>query len=136
MSHDGTRVIPIGSDVDIILVRREARAVAEGLGFGVTDLTRVVTVASELARNVFLYAGTGTATVRPVTAGLKSGIELVFADEGPGIADVERAMQPGYSTSRGLGLGLTGARRLMDEMEIVTAPGQGTTVTVRRWVRP
>lgn len=94
----------------------------------------IVTAASELARNVFLYAGAGMLRWRALNADGNSGIELVFADSGPGIADVEQALVPGYSTGRGLGMGLPGAKRLMDEMELQTALGQGTTVTVRKWL--
>lgn len=127
--------VPIRSEDDIIAARRVVRDLAIRLSFGVTDVTRVVTAASELARNVFLYAGEGVmkwSTFERVDA---LGLELIFEDHGPGIPDVELAMKPGYGTSRGLGLGLPGVKRLTDQMEIRSVVGKGTTVTVRKWLR-
>ncbi len=123
----------IGTESDIVSARRIVRDAATRLGFGLTDVTRIVTAASELARNVFLYAKTGDMTCRSLGSGETVGIELVFEDGGPGIADVALALSDGYSTSGGLGLGLPGARRLMDEMSIEPAAGKGTRVTVRKW---
>lgn len=125
--------VPIRSEVDIVTARKAVREVAVGLGFGVTDVTRIVTAASELARNSFLYAGAGVMRWRTLDKAGKSAIELVFEDFGPGIPDVEQAMQEGYTSSGGLGMGLPGTKRLMDEMEICSEPGKGTTVTVRKW---
>jgi serine/threonine-protein kinase RsbT len=118
-----------------VSARRAVREAATQLGFGVTDVTRIVTAASELARNVFKYAGQGVMRWRPLEEGRQRGIELRFEDHGPGIEDVGRALEEGYSTGGGLGMGLPGARRLMDEMEIHSAVGQGTTVTLRKWRR-
>nr|WP_246345350.1 ATP-binding protein [Conexibacter arvalis] len=101
---------------------------------GTTDLTLVATAISEIARNITAYAGSGEIVVRPVELNGAHGLEVVARDAGPGIADVERALQDGYTTGGGLGLGLPGARRLMDEFEIVSQPGVGTTVTMTKWV--
>lgn len=125
----------IQEESDIIVVRKAVREAAEKLEFRLTDVTRIVTVASELARNVFLYAGCGVMKWCALLAGNIVGIELTFEDQGPGIADLELVMQEGYSTSRGLGLGLSGSQRLMDEMEIKSQVGEGTIVVVRKWRR-
>lgn len=130
----GTEVA-ITCEGDIVTARKVVREAATALGFGVTDVTRIVTAASELARNVFRYAGSGTMRCRGLDDPENIGLELVFADQGPGIANVEQAMEPGFSTSGGLGLGLPGAKRLMDELHILTEAGKGTTVTVRKWRR-
>lgn len=127
--------VPIKSENDIIVARRAVRDLAAGLSFGVTDVTRIVTAASELARNVFLYAGAGVMWWSTFDRNGSVGLELTFEDKGPGIPDIELAMKPGYGTSRGLGLGLPGAKRLMDEMVIHSEAGKGTSVTVRKWLR-
>ena len=125
----------IDSEGDIVAVRKAVREAAGALGFGVTDVTRIVTASSELARNVFHYAGSGVVYCRHLSDARGSAIELVFADEGPGISDVGAAMEMGFTTRGGLGLGLPGAKRLMDEMEIESQLGRGTTVIVRKWRR-
>lgn len=127
--------VAIASEVDIVSARKAVREAAVKLGFGVTDVTRIVTAASELARNTFLYAGTGRMRWRRLSTSGKSAIELVFEDNGPGIADIASVMQDGYTSGGGLGMGLPGTKRLMDEMEISSEPGKGTTVTVRKWRR-
>jgi serine/threonine-protein kinase RsbT len=127
--------LSIQTEGDIVSARRTVREAATRLGFGATDVTRIVTAASELARNVFKYAGEGVMRWRWLEDGGRCGIELQFEDHGPGIEDVDRAMEEGYSTGGGLGMGLPGARRLMDEMEIQSTVGLGTTVTVRKWGR-
>jgi len=127
--------VSIRSESDIVQARKLVRSVAAEAGLGVTDVTRVVTAASELTRNIFHYAGEGTMTWRTLNTGARSGIELVFEDRGPGISNIDQAMERGYSTRGGLGLGLPGAKRLMDEMEIKSAPGQGTKIVVRKWLR-
>lgn len=127
--------VAIASEVDIVSARKAVRDAAVELGFGVTDVTRIVTAASELARNTFLYAGSGRMLWRRLTNGGKSAIELVFKDSGPGISDITSVMREGYTSSGGLGMGLPGTKRLMDEMEISSEPGKGTTVTVRKWRR-
>ena len=127
--------IQIRSESDIVLVRRAVRDLAVHGGFGNTDVTRIVTASSELARNLFKYAGQGVMHWRWIESADRKGLELEFVDSGPGIADVSVVMEAGYSSSGGLGMGLPGAKRLMDEMEIKSAPGKGTTVTVRKWQR-
>ena len=127
--------IPITSEGDIVTARKSVRDATTRLGFGVTDVTRIVTTTSELARNVFLYAGAGALHWRRVEEAGKAGIELTFEDSGPGIPNVEQAMEAGWSSGRSLGMGLPGAKRLMDEMEIHSEVGKGTTVTVRKWLR-
>ena len=135
MSQEQAGVVHIQNESDIIAVRKVARLTATALGFGLTDVTRIVTATSELARNVFCYAGSGLMRWRRIEAGDKVGIELIFEDRGPGIPDIGQAMQEGYTSGGGLGLGLPGAKRLMDEMELQSMVGQGTTVTVRKWRR-
>lgn len=125
--------IPIETEGDIVVARRTVRELASRLGFGATDVTRIVTAASELARNVFQYAGKGKMQWRSIDTNSPPGLELDFVDQGPGIADLNLALQEGYSTGEGLGLGLPGAKRLMDEMEVQSTPGQGTKVTVKKW---
>lgn len=127
--------LDIRQQADIVTARQEGRRLAQELGFGLADQTRIATAISELTRNVIQYADRGTVTLKAIRADRKDGLEVVVADEGPGIEDVERVMQQGYSTSGGLGVGLPGARRLMHEFEIVSWPGRGTTVTIRMWLR-
>ena len=122
----------------MIMVRQRARALAGDLGFGAVDQSRIATAVSELARNVLRYAedGRGEVLIREIAAASGArGIEIVVSDTGPGIADIELVMRAGYTSGRGLGMGLPGTRRLMDEMEIDSAPGRGTVVTVRKWRR-
>lgn len=135
MSNDHMGSVSIVSESDIVQARKIVRTLTADVGFGITDVTRIVTAASELARNIFHYAGGGTMTLRTVNANGNGGIELVFEDEGPGIADIDKAMEPGFSTRGGLGMGLPGTKRLMDEMEIQTEVGKGTRITVRKWLR-
>ncbi len=123
----------IGAETDIVLSRRTVRDAATQAGFSPTDVTRIVTAASELARNVFKYAGEGVMRWRSLEAGGRVGIEVQFVDHGPGIADIQRAMEQGYSTGGGLGVGLPGAKRLVDEMEVESEVGGGTTVTLKKW---
>ncbi len=125
--------VALKTETDIVAVRKSVRETATSLGFGITDVTRIITAASELARNVFLYAGSGVVRCRVLNSSDKVGIELIVEDHGPGIADIDQAMQPGYTTGRGLGYGLPGAKRLMDEMEIESEVGKGTKVTVKKW---
>lgn len=127
--------VPVGADVDIVTARQKGRELAAQCGLSSTDLAVVATAISELARNIVRYAVRGEILLRRVDNGTKRGIEVVATDDGPGISDVPLAMQDGYSTSGGLGLGLPGVRRLMDEFDIVSKPGKGTTVTVRKWRR-
>ena len=124
----------ITSENDIVMARKVVRDAATALGFGLTDVTRIVTAASELTRNIYHYAKSGVVRWR-VLSGTDTGLELTFEDQGPGIPDVERAMEPGFTTGNGLGLGLPGSRRLMDELTIESTVGKGTTVVVRKWLR-
>lgn len=128
--EEGT--LRIESEHEIVTVRTTIRETASELGFGLTDTTRIVTSVSELARNIYLYAGSGSVTWSVVTDGGDESFEVVFADDGPGIEDVDRALQDGYSTSDGMGRGLSGTRELMDEFEIESEADAGTTVTIRK----
>jgi serine/threonine-protein kinase RsbT len=118
---------------DVVLVRQVVRAWAVELGFSLVDQTKVVTAASELARNTVTYGGGGTVTLEALAHGVRRGLRLTFEDEGPGIKDIEQAMKDGFTTGTGLGLGLSGAKRLSSEFDIVSTLGQGTRVTITRW---
>jgi serine/threonine-protein kinase RsbT len=125
--------IPIASDLDIIRARQTGRTEASKLGFSSTDLTLIATAISELARNIVMYAKKGEIIVQLVRSSERQGIMVIARDKGPGIPDVRQTLQDGYSTSRSLGLGLPGVRRLMDEFEIESEVGQGTVVTIKKW---
>lgn len=127
--------VGIKGSEDVVLARQIAREMAKELGFGLADQTRITTAVSELSRNIYLYAGTGRVVVKALSESAKKGIQIIAEDKGPGIPDIEMAMQDGYSTSKGLGQGLPGTRRLMDEFEIKSEVGKGTTVTIRKWLR-
>jgi serine/threonine-protein kinase RsbT len=129
------RTVPIRSDLDIVTARVEGRELAKELGFGVIDQARIATAISELTRNIVQYAGEGQAVMHRVEGRGRVGIEIICQDRGPGIPDVELAMQDGFSTSASLGMGMPGAKRLMDEFEIESEVGMGTTVIIRRWQR-
>lgn len=134
----GTVSIPILEEDDIIVARQGARELAKTLGFRAIDQSRITTAVSELARNVVRYAtdGRGEVLLRSLAGpGGAAGIEIVVHDEGPGIPDIDLALSEGYTSGRGLGMGLPGTRRLMDEMTIESVVGQGTTVTIRKWRR-
>jgi serine/threonine-protein kinase RsbT len=125
--------VAIRSDQDIVSARQKGRALAVELGFSAGDATLVATAISELARNIVSYARRGEITLRAVQSANRDGIMVVASDDGPGIPDVAQALRDGFSTSGSLGLGLPGVRRLMDEFEIVSKSGRGTTVTVKKW---
>jgi serine/threonine-protein kinase RsbT len=127
--------VAIRTDADVVTARQEARTMGAALGFSSTDLTLLATAISEVARNITTYAGEGHVLLRVVRDGGRAGIEVVASDAGPGIADVELAMQDGYTTGNGLGLGLPGTRRLVDEFELDTAPGAGTRIRLVKWTR-
>ena len=135
MINEALMEVAINAEADIVVVRRVTREAAQHAGFGPTDVTRLVTAASDMARNIFKYAGKGKMRYRPIAEGSRVGLELEFADRGPGIADVSLAMQEGYTTSGGLGMGLPGAKRLVDEFQINSVVGRGTTITLKKWVR-
>ncbi|WP_352430046.1 anti-sigma regulatory factor [Pyrinomonas sp.] len=127
--------ILLETEQDIVIARSEVRSMAAAMGFRLADQTRLATVASELARNVVKYAGRGRLIAQPLfDADGRSGLRLIFEDQGPGIADIEAAMRDGYSTGGGLGKGLPGSRRLVDEFRIESHVGRGTRVTVIRWL--
>lgn len=117
----------------VVLVRQAVRQKAVELGFNLVDQTKLVTAASELARNTLQYGGGGTLRLESLVDGIRRGLRLTFADEGPGIADIEQAMRDGFSTAGGLGLGLSGARRLSNEFHIDSRPGEGTRISITRW---
>ncbi|MFG3721321.1 anti-sigma regulatory factor [Streptomyces massasporeus] len=119
----------IASDVDLAWVRQQVRQTAADLGFGLVQQTKLVTAASELARNTLIHGGGGHIEMTP----LQHGLRLTFTDSGPGIRDIEQAMTDGFTTGNGLGLGLSGARRLVQEFSIDSRPGQGTTITITAW---
>ena len=125
--------LPVQSSEDIVWVRQAVRAWAVELGFGLVDQTKLVTAASELARNTVDYGGGGSVQLEALNEGVHRGLRLTFEDHGPGIADVELALQDGYTTGSGLGLGLGGTRRLVNEFEIESRPGEGTRVCITRW---
>jgi serine/threonine-protein kinase RsbT len=127
--------VTVASDTDIVTARQRGRALATQLGFTSGDATIVATAISELARNIVLYAKRGEVVVVPVEVRDNRGLIITARDEGEGIADIRQAMQDGYSTSGRLGLGLPGVKRLMDEFEIISEVGKGTTVTVKKWMR-
>ena len=127
--------IPINHEADIVAARQQGRALAAQVGFSGSDLTVIATAISEIVRNIVVYAKSGEVQMCAIEAGNRRGILIVAQDWGPGIADVSRAMTDGYSTGVSLGLGLPGARRLMDEFEIVSTVGQGTTVTMKKWMQ-
>jgi serine/threonine-protein kinase RsbT len=127
--------VQVTSDNDLVTARRKGRVMAEQLGFSSSEATLVATTISELARNIVTYAGNGEIFLSLVNDADRQGIAIIARDKGPGIADIRLAIQEGYSTSGGLGLGLPGVRRIMDEFEIVSEPGSGTTITVTKWKR-
>jgi serine/threonine-protein kinase RsbT len=125
--------VAINSDQDIVSARQKGRGMANELGFSSGDATLIATAISELARNIVSYARKGQITLKVVNGLNRQGISVIASDDGPGITDIRQALRDGYSTSGSLGLGLPGVRRLMDEFEISSQPGQGTTVTVKKW---
>ncbi|MFG1922875.1 anti-sigma regulatory factor [Cryptosporangium sp. NPDC048952] len=127
--------LPIASDEDVVRVRQLVRSVAVAAKLSLIDQTKLVTAASELARNTLLYGGGGSAEVTAVRNGLKRGVRVVFSDDGPGIADIDLAMTDGWTSGGGLGLGLSGSRRLVDEFDLDTEVGRGTRITVAKWSR-
>ncbi len=124
---------PIQTSEDVVAVRQMVRQRAVELGFNLVDQTKIVTAASELARNTLQYGGGGTLRIEELKEGTRRGLRLVFEDEGPGITNLELAMKDGYTTGNGLGLGLSGAKRLSNEFAIQSEPGKGTRVTIVRW---
>ena len=132
---ENRKCVPVASDDDLVAARREGRILAEQLGFSTSEATLVATAISELARNIVSYARRGEIQVSLVHNGNKRGINIVARDEGPGILDINLAMREGYSTSGGFGIGLPGVRRIMDEFDIASDVGRGTTITITKWKR-
>lgn len=125
--------LPIRSSGDVVLVRQEVRAWCLDLNFTLVDQTKMVTAASELARNTLDYGGGGVVRLELVQQGLRRGLRLTFEDQGPGIANIELALSDGYTTGNGLGMGLGGTRRLVNDFEIASEPGKGTRIAITRW---
>lgn len=133
MSGSRGDTLPIAKSDDVVRVRQEVRARAIEAGLGLVDQTKIVTAASELARNTLDYGGGGSVRVETLAEGSRRGVRLTFEDSGPGIADIEQALTDGFTTGGGLGLGLSGARRLSNEFSIHSTVGAGTRVTIARW---
>ena len=133
MAEQGDEVLMIRTSEDIVRIRQAVRSWAIRQGFTLVDQTKIVTAASELARNTIDYGGGGEVRLQALKEGFRYGLRLTFIDQGPGIPDIELALQDGYTTGSGLGLGLGGARRLVNEFEIVSRPGEGTRVMIARW---
>jgi serine/threonine-protein kinase RsbT len=125
----------IDKEADIVAVRQRVRELAKENGFDQFAVAALTTAASELSRNVWVHAQKGVASIRVLRSGKKVGLDLEFVDHGPGIADLNRALAGGFSTSKSLGLGLSGTKRLVDEFAIDTAPGRGTRIVIRKWKR-
>lgn len=128
-----TDVLPLRSEHDIVLARQAVRKMTQELAFSLVDQTKMVTAASELARNTVTYGGGGTLRWEMLLEGARKGLRLTFQDEGPGIPDLSLAMTDGWTSGGGLGMGLSGAKRLVNEFHIESEPGQGTTVAITRW---
>ncbi|HVQ40860.1 MAG TPA: anti-sigma regulatory factor [Vicinamibacterales bacterium] len=125
--------LPLQSSEHVVMVRQAVRQRAVELGFSLVDQTKIITAASELGRNTITHGGGGQAMVEVINDGMRRGLRLTFEDKGPGIADIATAMRDGYSTGSGLGLGLSGSKRLANEFAITSAPGEGTRVVITRW---
>jgi serine/threonine-protein kinase RsbT len=133
MPAERHETLNIRSSADVVSVRQAARSLAERVGFSLVDQTKLVTAASELARNTIDYGGGGTVRLELVENGVRRGVRLTFEDKGPGIADVALALKDGYTSGGGLGLGLGGARRLVNDFTIDSSPGAGTRIMIARW---
>ncbi|MCP3742760.1 anti-sigma regulatory factor [Rossellomorea sp. BNER] len=127
--------VKITTEWDIVAARQLGRNVARELGFGTVDQARITTAISELARNIYLYAGHGQICIEKLFEGGKKGVRIIALDEGPGINDIRKVMEDGYSTSGGLGAGLPGVKRLMDEFNVESTPGDGTDIQAIKWIR-
>jgi serine/threonine-protein kinase RsbT len=130
---DKTEVMTVRSGEDVVRVRQAVRTQALAVGFSLVDQTKIITAASEIARNTIDYGGGGSMDIDLVRFNARRGLRLTFKDQGPGIADIPQALRDGYTSGGGLGLGLSGAKRLVNEFDIQSAPGKGTTVTLVRW---
>jgi serine/threonine-protein kinase RsbT len=133
MAASSESFVPLNSDQDVVLARQAVRKAAQELGLSIVDQTKIVTAASELARNTVIYGGGGTLVCEFVAENGRQGLRLTFSDKGPGIEDLTQAMKDGWTTGSGLGMGLPGAKRLVNDFKIVSERGAGTTVIVTRW---
>jgi serine/threonine-protein kinase RsbT len=133
MAAETTETLEIRSSADMVAVRQATRTLAERVGFSLVDQTKLVTAASELARNTIIYGGGGSVRLDLVENGVRRGVRLTFEDQGPGIPDIQQALKDGFTSGQGLGLGLGGARRLVNDFTIDSAPGTGTRVMIARW---
>lgn len=133
MPVEASETMPVQSADDVVRVRQAVRGRAVAAGFSLVDQTKIVTAASEIARNTVVYGGGGTLCLELLREGARRGVRLTFVDSGPGISDLEQAMTDGYTSGNGLGLGLSGAKRLCNEFSVKSAPDQGTIVTLARW---
>ena len=133
MPVEGSETMSVASSDDVVRVRQAVRTNALKVGFSLVDQTKIITAASEIARNTVDYGGGGTLLIELLREGPRRGLKLTFSDQGPGIADLDRAMTNGYTTGNGLGLGLSGAKRLCNEFAVKSTPGSGTIVTLARW---
>lgn len=127
--------LPVRGSEDVVIVRTSVRKLATELRFGIVDQTKIVTAASEIARNTIDYGRGGILRMESLDNGLRKGLRLTFTDNGPGIRDIAQAMTDGFTSGNGMGLGLGGTRRLMDEFEIASKPDEGTTVVITKWSR-
>ncbi len=133
MAIEKSEVMSINSSTDIVLVRQAVRKRAVELNFSLVDQTKIVTAASELARNTLDYGGGGTVKLETLSEGIRRGLRLIFEDQGPGIPDLELALKDGFTTGNGLGMGLSGAKRLVNEFDIFSQVGQGTRISITKW---
>ena len=133
MPVEKTETLQIRSEQDVVAVRQAVKAWAAQLSFSLVDQTKIVTAASELGRNTFIYGGGGVARLEILSEGLRRGLRIAFEDHGPGIPDIDRAMQDGYTTGKGMGLGMSGSKRLVNDFKVTSEVGKGTTVTITRW---
>jgi serine/threonine-protein kinase RsbT len=129
----GDTIFQIRTSDDVVRVRQEVRTRAVAAGLGIVDQTKIVTAASEIARNTIDYGGGGTVIMQPIADGIRRGLRLIFEDRGPGIADIAQALKDGYTSGGGLGLGLGGAKRLSNEFSIESEPGKGTRIVLAKW---
>lgn len=128
-----TERIPVTTEADVVVVRQAVRRRAVEIKLSLVDQTKIVTAASELARNLLIYGGGGEVVIEVIQNGSRLGLQILFADTGPGIPDIDLALKDGYTSGGGMGLGLGGAKRLVNEFELVSKPGEGTQITIRRW---
>lgn len=133
MSVTSTETLPLRNEHDIVMARQAVRRLSQALGFGIVDQTKIVTATSELARNAVVYGLGGTLHCESLFENGRRGLRLQFVDQGPGIQDLDKAMTDGWTSGSGMGLGLSGAKRLVNEFAIESRPGEGTTVTIARW---